>query len=52
VKADQQASVLRVPALHIEHGAAPGAADTARGQLGALAGWLALDDVVISQTVG
>ena len=52
VKADHQASVLRVPALHIEHGAAPGAADTARGQLGALAGWLALDDVVISQTVG
>jgi hypothetical protein len=41
-----------VPALHIEDGAGPGAADTARGQLGALAGWLALDDVVISQTAG
>jgi hypothetical protein len=44
--------VLRVPALRIEDGARLGAADTARGQLGALARWLALDDVVISQTVG
>jgi hypothetical protein len=52
VKADRKASVLRVPALHIEDGAGPGAADTARGQLDALAGWLALDDVVISQTIG
>jgi hypothetical protein len=43
--------VLRVPALHIEKAAGPGAADTARGQLDDLAGWLALDEVVISQTV-
>jgi uncharacterized protein YcaQ len=52
VKADHQASVLRVPALHIEDRAGPGAADAARGQLDALAGWLALGEVIVSQTVG
>jgi uncharacterized protein len=51
VKADRQASVLRVPALHIEESAGPGAAGTARGQLNELAGWLGLGEVVISRTV-
>jgi uncharacterized protein YcaQ len=52
VKADHRASVLRVPALHIEDGAGPGAVETARAQFDALAGWLALGEVVIGQTVG
>jgi len=36
----------------IDDAAGPGAVDTARGQLYVLAGWLALYEVVISQTVG
>ena len=51
VKADRRESVLRVPALYIEDGAGPGAAYTARSQLGELASWLGLDRVVVSQTV-
>ncbi len=50
VKADRREGVLRVPALHLEDGAAADAADSARGQLDDLARWLGLDTVLIEAT--
>jgi uncharacterized protein YcaQ len=51
VQADRRAGLLRVPSLHLEAGAGPAAADSARGQLDALASWLGLDRVQVSRTV-
>jgi uncharacterized protein YcaQ len=51
VKADRQAGLLRVPSLHLEPGGGRAAADSARGQLDALATWLELDRVQVTRTV-
>ena len=50
VKADRKTSVLRVPALHLEPGAAKEDEAAARGELKELAGWLQLDKVVVGLT--
>jgi uncharacterized protein YcaQ len=48
-KADRQASVLRVPAIHMEPGASPKDLDTINGELQELAAWLGLDKVTIGR---
>ena len=50
-KADREAGVLRIPALHLEPGASQGDLAAARAELGELAAWLGLDDVDIQRTV-
>lgn len=47
LKADRQGRVLRVRAAHREPGMAAGAVPDLAGRLWAMAGWLALDDVVV-----
>jgi uncharacterized protein YcaQ len=48
-KADRQASVLRVPAIHMEPGTSPKDLDTINGELQELAAWLGLDKVTIGR---
>jgi len=50
-KADRQAGVLRVPALHIEPGATKADEAAARAELDELAAWLGLHKVRIQKTV-
>ena len=45
VKADRQAGVLRVPAVHLEDGAPPATREALREELELMASWLALDAV-------
>jgi uncharacterized protein YcaQ len=48
-KADREASVLRVPAIHMEPGTKPKDLDTVNGELQELATWLGLDKVTIGK---
>ncbi len=50
VKADRNQGVLRVPALHMEQGSSPADFDASRSELQALAKWLKLDKLEITQT--
>jgi uncharacterized protein YcaQ len=50
-KADRQARVLRVPALHVGAGCDAGTVEAITAELGALAGWLDLDEVTIERTL-
>ncbi len=50
-KADRASDVLRVPALHLEPGATHADLAAAQSELGELAAWLRLDDVVIDRVV-
>ena len=50
-KADRDAGVLRVPALHLEPGATDDDLAAAGSELGELAAWLRLDDVVVGRVV-
>jgi len=51
VKADRKASVLAVPALHMEAGANAEDVDASRSELQALANWLKLDKLKIKRTI-
>ena len=50
-KADRDAGVLRVPALHLEPGATDDDLAAAQAELGELAAWLRLEDVAIERVV-
>lgn len=50
-KADRQAGVLRVPALHLERGADADDDAAIRSELGELAAWLKLDGVEVTKVV-
>jgi uncharacterized protein len=50
-KADREASVLRVPALHLEAGSSELDLTAAEAELGALANWLGLADVQIERVL-
>jgi uncharacterized protein YcaQ len=50
-KADREASVLRVPAIHIEPGTKPKDLDTINGELHELADWLHLDKVAVGKVI-
>ncbi len=53
LKADRTARRLLVPAAHLEPGAPAGAvAEALAGELGAMAGWLGLDTVVVGRRGG
>jgi uncharacterized protein YcaQ len=49
LKADRQAGALRVQAAHEEPGAPPEAAHALRGELQAMAAWLGLERVVVTE---
>jgi uncharacterized protein YcaQ len=51
VKADRKASVLTVPALHMEVGATAADVDASHSELQALAEWLKLDKLKIKRTI-
>ena len=50
-RADREAGVLRVPALHLELGATEDDLAAARHELGELAAWLRLSDVAVERVV-
>ena len=50
-KADREAGVLRIPALHLEPGAGEDDLAAARAELGELAAWLRLDAVDVQRVV-
>lgn len=50
-KADRDAAVLRVPALHLEPSATDDDLAAARSELDELAAWLRLDDVIVDRVV-
>ena len=50
-RADRDAGVLRVPALHLEAGATGRDLDATRAELGELAAWLRLDRVDVERVV-
>jgi uncharacterized protein YcaQ len=50
-KADRDAGVLRVPALHLEPGASDEDLDAARAELQELASWLGLSEVAVKRVV-
>ena len=50
-RADHEASVLRVPALHLEPHATPGDRSAAHAELAELAAWLGLDRVEVTREV-
>jgi uncharacterized protein YcaQ len=50
-KADRDAGILRVPALHLEPGATEDDRAAAQAELGELAAWLELGDVAVARVV-
>jgi hypothetical protein len=50
-RADREAGILRVPALHLEPGSGSSALEATQAELGDLAAWLGLDRVEVARVV-